>query len=147
MDTDACQFPNGCAVRPDGLWLYLAVWLNAPRIVRLPLVGGRKAGPVDTVVALPHTVPDGLAFTAAGNLVIACYRPDTILVLRPDGALTVLMDDYEGTLLGAPTNVCFGGPDLRVLFWANLGRWHIGRHARTGLRGAPLNYPALVSGQ
>ncbi len=37
----------------------------------------------------------------------------------------------EGTLLGAPTNVCFGGADLSVLLWANLGRWHIGMNAKT----------------
>ena len=53
------------------------------------------------------------------------------------------MDDYEGTILGAPTNVCFGGPDLSVLFWANLGRWHLGMNAHTGLKGAALFYPDI----
>ncbi len=143
IDSECCQFPNGCAVSPDGQWLYLAMSLNHPRIVRFPIRDGRKAGPVEVVALMPHTVPDGLAFTADGQLLVACYRPDTIFTLRPDGTLTVLMDDYEGTLLGAPTNVCFGGPDLSVLFWANLGRWHIGCHAKTGLRGAALNYPTL----
>ncbi len=142
IDTESKQFPNGCAVSPDGQWLYLAMSLNAPRVVRFPIEGGRKAGPTEVVAYLPHTVPDGLAFTAGGEVLVACYRPDTIFVVRPDGTLTVLMDDYEGTLLGAPTNVCFGGPDLSVLFWANLGRWHIGQNASTGLRGAAVNYPA-----
>ena len=143
IDTECRQFPNGCAVSPDGEWLYLAMSLNHPRVARFPIRDGRKVGPAEIVVDLPHTVPDGLAFTADGGLLVACYRPDTIFYLPPDGALTVLLDDYEGTLLGAPTNVCFGGPDLSVLFWANLGRWHIGCHASTGLRGAPLNYPKL----
>jgi gluconolactonase len=143
LDETCCQFPNGCAVSPDGRYLYVAMSLNAPRVVRIPIAQGRKTGAAEVVVELPHTVPDGLAFCTDGSLVIACYRPDTIFRLGPDGALGVLLDDYEGTLLGAPTNVCFAGPERRTLLWANLGRWHIGMHAQTGLQGAPLFYPRL----
>lgn len=147
IDDGQCpQFPNGCAVSPDGDYLYVAMSLNMPRVVRFPIAGGRKAGPTEVVVELPHTVPDGVAFCADGSLLITCYRPDTIFHLRLDGSLTILMDDYEGTALGAPTNVCFGGPDLSVLFWANLGRWHLGMNARTGLQGSRLNYPTLKLG-
>jgi len=143
IDTECCQFPNGCAVSPDGQYLYVAMSLNQPRVVRFRIEGGRKAGTVELVANLPHTVPDGLAFCADGSLLVSCYRPDTIFRILPDGAVTVLMDDYEGTILGAPTNVCFGGPDLSILFWANLGRWHIGLNTQTGLRGAGVFYPTL----
>jgi gluconolactonase len=143
IDSECRHFPNGCAVSPDGRYLYVAMSLNPPRVVRLPIAAGQKAGPPEVVAELPHTVPDGLAFCADGSLLVSCYRPDTIFRLLPDGTVTVLMDDYEGTWLGAPTNVCFGGPDLGVLFWANLGRWHIGMNAQTGLRGAGLFYPSL----
>ena len=143
INTECCQFPNGCAVSPDGIYLYIAMSLNAPRVVRLPIAGGRQNGPVETVVELPGTVPDGLAFCDDGGLLISCYRPDVIFRYTPDGSLTVVMEDYEGTLLGAPTNVCFAGPELSVLLWANLGRWHIGMNAKTGLRGVPLFYPAI----
>ncbi len=143
LDTESCQFPNGCAVSPDGQYLYLAMSLNPPRVIRFRLEDGQKTGPVEVVAQLPHTVPDGLAFCADGSLLVSCYRPDTIFRLLLDGTVTVLMDDYEGTLLGAPTNVCFGGPDLSVLFWANLGRWHIGMNARTGLKGAGVFYPQI----
>lgn len=143
IDTDCCQFPNGCAVSPDGQYLYVAMSLNQPRVVRFPIAGGRKAGPVELVANMPHTVPDGLAFCSDGSLLVSCYRPDTIFRILPNGALTVLMDDYEGTALGAPTNVCFGGPDKKILFWANLGRWHIGMNAQTGLQGAGVFYPKI----
>lgn len=143
ISTECCQFPNGCAVSPDGRYLYIAMSLNSPRVVRFPIAGGRKTGPVETVVELPGTVPDGLAFCNDGSFLIACYRPDVIFRYTAEGVLMVLMSDYEGTLLGAPTNVCFAGPDLSVLLWANLGRWHIGMNAQTGLRGAPLHYPTL----
>ena len=141
--TECRQFPNGCAVSPDGRYLYVAMSLNAPQVVRFAIEGGHKIGPVELVVELPGTVPDGLAFCADGGLLISCYRPDVIFHYRADGALTVVMEDFEGTLLGAPTNVCFAGPELSVLLWANLGRWHIGMNTQTRLRGAPLFYPSL----
>jgi gluconolactonase len=143
INTECCQFPNGCAVSPDGRYLYIAMSLNEPRVVRFPIAGGRKTGPVETVVKLPATVPDGLAFCDDGSFLISCYRPDIVFRYTVDGSLTVLMSDFEGTLLGAPTNVCFAGPELSLLLWANLGRWHIGMNAKTGLRGAALFYPTI----
>jgi gluconolactonase len=144
ITTECRQFPNGCAVSPDGRYLYIAMSLNVPRVVRFPIAGGQKDGPIETVIELPDTVPDGLAFCNDGSLLISCYRPDVIFRYTPDGSLTVVMKDFEGTLLGAPTNICFAGPELSVLLWSNLGRWHIGMNAQTGLRGAPLFYPTLT---
>lgn len=143
ISDECCQFPNGCAVSPDGRYLYIAMSLNPPRVVRFPIADGRKTGPVETVTELPGTVPDGLAFCDDGGFLISCYRPDAIFRYAPDGSLSVLMDDYEGTALGAPTNVCFAGEGLSTLLWANLGRWHIGINTQTGLRGAPLFHPTL----
>jgi gluconolactonase len=143
IDSESCQFPNGCAVSPAGDYLYVAMSLNHPRVIRFQIEKGQKRGPVEEVVQLPGTVPDGLAFCADGSLLVSCYRPDVIFRLLPDGDLTVLMQDDEGTLLGAPTNVCFAGPDLGLLVWANLGRWHLGINSQTGLHGAPLFYPPL----
>ncbi len=143
IETASSQFPNGCAVSPDGGYLYVAMSLNSPRVIRFAIEKGTRKGDAEGVLELPHTVPDGLAFCADGSLLIACYRPDTIFRMRPNGETSILMDDYEGTLLGAPTNVCFGGSDLSTLFWGNLGRWHIGMNAATGLQGAALFYPTL----
>lgn len=143
IDTENCQFPNGCAVSPDGSYLYVAMSLNAPRVIRFPITDGWKDGATEIVADLPRTVPDGVAFCDDGSFLVSCYRPDTIFHVTAGGNIRVLFDDYEGTLLGGPTNVCFGGPDLSVLFWGNLGRWHIGYSADTGLRGTRLFYPQL----
>ena len=143
VDAQSEHFPNGCAVSPDGRHLYIAMSVNPPSIIRFPIESGRKTGSAETVVELPHTVPDGLAFCADGSFLVSCYRPDAIFRVLPDGNTTILMDDYEGTILGAPTNTCFGGPDMSVLFWGNLGRWHIGMNAQTGLRGTRLFYPEI----
>jgi sugar lactone lactonase YvrE len=85
-------------------------------------------------------VLDGLAFTDAGGLLIACYRPDRIYHLDADGRLEVVAQDPQGTLLSAPTNVCFVGSELDRVVSANLGRWHL-TLLDLGLRGAPLHAP------
>ena len=135
-------FPNGLCIGPNGDSLYVAMSLNPPRIARVEILPDGSAGNVETVVELPRTVPDGVAFDTDGNLYISCYRPDIIYRLSPEGELEVLAEDYEGTAMAAPTNIAFCGPNRDILLGCNLGRWHITRYEanKTGLR---LNYPDL----
>jgi sugar lactone lactonase YvrE len=132
-------FTNGLAVSPDGRWLWVAESFS-PRVSRYDLVAGD--GVAETVVELPATVPDGLSFTADGGVLISLYRPDRILHLDAAGSLSIVADDPQGTLIAAPTNVCFAGASLDVLVSANLGRWHLTRYDGTGLVGAPLHRPS-----
>jgi gluconolactonase len=136
-------FPNGLAIDPSDEYLYVAE-STGPGVSRLPLTPDGSAGPPELVVRLEGTVPDGLAFDVDGGLLISCYRPDVIYHLGSDGALLVYADDPEGTLLAAPTNVAFGGPQRDMLYSANLGRWHIARIPGT-LIGAPLHHPEVSS--
>jgi gluconolactonase len=92
------------------------------------------------VTRLEGTVPDGLAFTDDGGVIVSCYRPDRIVHIARDGRVEVIAEDPQGTLLAAPTNVVFVGADRDRLVSANLGRWHL-TLLDTGLRGAPLHYP------
>ena len=135
-------FPNGLCIGPNGDSLYVAMSLNPPRIARVEILPDGSAGSVETVVELPRTVPDGVAFDTDGNLYISCYRPDIIYRLSPEGELEVLAEDYEGTAMAAPTNLAFSGPNRDILLGCNLGRWHITRYEanKTGLR---LHYPDL----
>jgi len=133
----AGSFTNGLAVSPDGRWLWV-VESYRPALSRFDLVAGD--GRPELVLRLDGTVPDGLAFTADGGLLISCYRPDRILHLDPGGRLDVVADDPQGTLLSAPTNVCFTGDGLDRVVSANLGRWHL-TLLDLGLRGAPLHRP------
>jgi gluconolactonase len=136
------RFTNGLALSPDDRYLYV-VESTRPGVVRIPIRADGSAGSLEPVVDVPFTVPDGLAFDADGNLYIACYRPDRIYRLAPNGELSVLAEDWQGTLLAAPTNIAFGGPDLRDLLIASLGRWHLGR-MRLAVSGHPLHYPRLT---
>jgi len=136
LSLDAPHFTNGLAVSADGAWLWVAESF-VPRVGRIDLASGRH----EEVVRLDGTVPDGLALDADGSVLVSCYRPDRIYHLDAAGELTVVADDPQGTLLAAPTNVCFAGEDLDRLVCANLGRWHLTAIDETGLRGAPLHRP------
>ena len=135
ISRDRPCFTNGLAVSPDGRWLWL-VESHEPRLSRVDL----ETGACETVLRIDGTVLDGLAFTAAGGLLISCYRPDRIYHFDGNGNLDVVADDPQGTILGAPTNVCFVGAELDRVVAANLGRWHL-TLLDLGLRGTPLHRP------
>lgn len=129
------RFPNGCAVSPDGAFLWM-VESYAPTVNRLDLA----TGAVEEVTRLPGTVPDGIAFTAEGGVVVSCYRPDRIVHIDAGGAVETIAEDPRGTLLAAPTNVVFAGARRDRLVSANLGRWHL-TLVDAGLHGTPLHHP------
>jgi gluconolactonase len=130
------HFPNGCAVTADGRWLWV-VESYVPTVNRFDL----RTGEVEEVARLEGTVPDGVAFTTDGGVLISCYRPDRIVHLDSAGRLEIVAEDPQGTYLAAPTNVAFAGAELDLLVCANLGRHHLAI-VDAGLRGVPLHYPS-----
>lgn len=129
------HFPNGCAVTPDGAHLWM-VESRVPTVNRFDL----RTGELEEVARLDGTVPDGIALTADGGVVVSCYRPDRIVHIAADGTVSVVAEDAQGTHLAAPTNVVFVGDERDTLVSANLGRWHLAL-VETDLRGVPLHYP------
>jgi len=135
----ASNYTNGLAISPDGQWLYVAE-SALPGVSRMRLEGSALGEP-ELVVMMHGTVPDGLAFDASGRLVIACYRPDAILLW--DGkALATLHDDPQAMTVAAPTNIAFFGPDLSRLAVANLHGQFI-TEVDIGVAGAPLRRPRV----
>ena len=55
---------------------------------------------------------DSLAVEASGNVAVATLHAGCITVIAPDGRVvrTVTMPDEF------PTNICFGGPDMRTAY-------------------------------
>ena len=137
--SDACHFPNGMALHPDGVHLYV-VESTLPGISRVRI--GSDGAPLDyqVVLRLERTVPDGIAFDQQGGLYIGYYRPDRIDYWAGAGRPEIFLDDWQGTVVAAPTNVAFGGHDYRDLLLASLGRWSLGK-VLVDIPGAPLNYP------
>jgi gluconolactonase len=130
------HFANGLALGPEEKHLYVAVSF-LPGVERIEITPQGAAGRRELCCTLPESVPDGLAFDAAGNLYVSCYAPNKIFKVLPAGDCQVWLSDWEAHTLSNPTNIAFGGPQLDQLFAANLGRWHITR-IDAGVRGLPL---------
>lgn len=60
--------------------------------------------------------PDGLAFDVEGNLWVTLPFANRIVAITPAGAVMTMIDDPGARLLDMPTNLAFGGPDLRDLW-------------------------------
>jgi gluconolactonase len=143
VSAEVRQFPNGMALGPGGTHLYVVLSTTEPGVVRVALGEDGSVGPPKRVLHLPRTVPDGLAFDAAGNLYVSCYTPNAIFRLSPRGDLALLAEDWQATTIAAPANLAFCGPDLRTLVLASLSRWHLAC-APVETPGLPLVYPDVA---
>ena len=91
-------------------------------------------------------LPDGMAFDVEGNMYVTLpgypsegglARVNKIIVVKPNGEWSLLIDDVDGDSLAAPTNCAFGGPGLQDLYFANLEGDHFSR-IHTTFHGHPL---------
>ena len=113
--------PNGIGLSPDGKTVYVAetetsrLWafdLEAPGVARkerFPLSphGGRL------IAGLPGFQRfDSLAVMASGNVSVATLNTGFITEIAPGGAAVRQVKMPEAY----PTNICFGGPDLRTAY-------------------------------
>ena len=120
------NFPNGMALSADRKYLYVAcTWL--PGVERIEIGGDGAAINREVYVEIPKTCPDGLALDEDGTLYVSCYAPNRIYTVKKKNAIRILLDDWESHTLCNPTNMAFGGEKFEELFFANLGRWHIGK--------------------
>jgi gluconolactonase len=126
-------FANGLAFNAQADVLYVAETFRHA-ICAVEVMPDGSAGERQDVAVLPGMYPDGLAVATDGTIVVACYQPSVILMLKTDGSWTELARDDSAHVLAHPTNVAFTAEGLIT---ANLGRWHLTRIA-TGLRGLPL---------
>lgn len=142
-DRQASGFTNGMCLSADGRHLYVAE-SSPPLISRIEILADGSAGKREILVELPRQVPDGLALDVAGNLYISLYNPNMIHRLTPAGTVETLYDDWEQLMLVAPTNIAFGGPDMKTLIIASLCGWsvHVAAMATSGLR---LRYPKIIA--
>jgi gluconolactonase len=139
-DTSASGFTNGMCLGPDGRSLYV-VESCPPLISRIPINADGSAGAREVVVELPRNVPDGVAFDVENNLYISLYNPNIIYQYK-NGNLITLYDDWEQFILVAPTNIAFGGADMKTLLIANLCGWSLAT-APMDIAGIQVQYPTL----
>ncbi len=91
--------PEGPAIGPDGQ-LYLVSTEDAA-IIRVSTDGD--------ITQIAHTEgrPNGLVFNAAGEMFVADADRKAILRVGADGSMETFVDEYEGTDLGGPNDLCF----------------------------------------
>ncbi len=140
-DRQANGFTNGMCLSADGRWLYVAESCP-PLISRVAIEADGSAGKREVLIELPRQVPDGLAFDARGDLYISLYNPNIVYRLTTSGELVTLYDDWEQLMLVAPTNIAFGGPNLKTLIIASLCGWSV-HTAPMVVPGLAIRYPKL----
>ncbi len=80
---------------------------------------------------------DGLAFDIAGNLWVTLPFANRIVAITPDRRVVSIVSDPQGRLMDMPTNLAFGGPDLRDLYIVSRLGGNVIR-ARSPIAGLPL---------
>lgn len=132
---------NGLAVSPDGGRLYLSdSWQAVRRIWTFDLQDGVPANRRDffDTAGRPGR-PDGGCVDAEGYYWSAAIDGGQILRISPAGKL----DRVIAMPVRKPTKICFGGPDLDVLYVTSLGATDTSPHAgalmalRPGVTGLP----------
>jgi gluconolactonase len=126
--------PNGIALSPDGQWLYVALSYER-RIVKYKIASGgifepnpkTLDGSYSVTGALPGiSVLDSMAVDSKGNIYVATmipegYNPNInggISIISPEGDLLEFVEIAlpDGTTCPLPSNICFGGKDMRTAY-------------------------------
>jgi gluconolactonase len=80
---------------------------------------------------------DGCGFDAEGNLWVTLVGANKIVAITPRGDVVTLLEDPHGELMRQPTNVTWGGADLRDLYIGSIINDYV-VHARSPVPGMPL---------
>ncbi len=129
-------FANGTAIDPREEAVYV---LQSTRnnCVRIAIHKDGTHGKPEVFGEDLGGLPDGMAFDAEGYLIITLPMQNRLVVLDPNGRLSLLLDDPEGKKTQGPTNCAFGGPNFDDLYIAHLEADHIAK-VHLGRKGHPL---------
>ncbi len=148
---DGFSFTNGLAFDAGERWLYVCQTMGRD-VVRLPLradgtLGERERyGPVLGEPAFPKATPeqrltfgatDGCGFDAEGNLWVTLVVANKIVAITPSREVVTIVHDAAGELMDWPTNVAWGGADLRDLYIGSIRNDYV-LHARSPVPGLSL---------
>jgi gluconolactonase len=131
-------YANGLALTEDESALFVAQ-TTALNVMRVPL------GPDGNVGSAEHYgpdlgetgLPDGLALDSRGNLYVALVTMNAVGVITPEGEFQIILEDPDAEKIRNPSNIAFGGPDLRDAYIGSLGGTSLPRF-RAQFPGMPL---------
>lgn len=151
------EFANGLALNADESAIYVCQ-SEGCNVVRYPLnedgsVGnGSQYGPslgerlpedfsfeegLLPEVAATIGLPDGCGFDEEGNLWVTLPIANKLVAITPDGSLETIAHDPSGETLSVPTNVSWGGDDMRDLYVGSIATNYVLK-MRSPVPGMPL---------
>jgi len=153
---EGLDFANGCALDASETHLYVCETVGCD-VQRFPIASDGSLGPPERygprlgVAAheVQHLRPlpletrsqlgltDGCGFDAAGNLWVTLVMANKVVAITPAGEVVTMLSDPAGTLMKAPTNVTWGGPDLRDLYIGSVRSDYVLK-VRSPIPGMPL---------
>mgnify|MGYP001602723380 FL=1 len=151
MMADGFQFANGLALDAGESHLYVCQSIGR-NVVRLPIRRDGTLGPAEPYgpvlgePAFPRPTPeqrarfgatDGCGFDQEGNLWVTLVLANKIVAITPAREVVEILHDLTGELMRWPTNVSWGGADLRDLYIGTIRKDYI-LHARSPVPGLPL---------
>jgi gluconolactonase len=80
---------------------------------------------------------DGCGFDQDGNLWVTLFMANSVVAITPSGRVVTMLSDPEGRLMRSPTNVSWGGADLRDLYIGSVSTNYV-LHFRSPVPGMPL---------
>jgi gluconolactonase len=148
---EGLKFPNGMALSADERWLYCAQTSGAD-VMRFPVLpGGRlgpgeRYGPVLGKLQRPGEPPhdhnalgytDGVGLDAEGNLWVCLPAANKVVAITPELEVVTVFHDPDGATINHPTNVTWGGADLKDLYVGSIRADYVLK-ARSPVAGQPL---------
>ena len=80
---------------------------------------------------------DGCGFDQDGNLWVTLPMANKVVAITPDGDVVTVLSDPDGRIMRSPTNVSWGGADLRDLYIGSITTDYV-VHVRSPIPGMPL---------
>jgi gluconolactonase len=147
---DGLKFPNGLALSADQRWLYCAQ-TSAADVLRFEVLDGARLGPGERYgpvlgrladpggAEVDHNelgYTDGVGLDAEGNLWVCLPAANKVVAITPGGEVVTVIHDPSGEVVNHPTNVTWGGADLKDLYIGSIRANYVLK-ARSPVAGQP----------
>lgn len=110
---------NGLALRRGESALYV-IQSAIDNVLRLEIKPGGKLGATKAYASNLDGLPDGMAFTESGDLLVVTGLHEIIYRVPPHGRPEIFVEDAQAEKLVAPANAAFGGINREDLYITNL---------------------------
>ncbi len=119
---DELFLPNGLAMRSGEFALYVAQ-STEDNVLRLEIKDDYSLGEIRVFADELNSIPDGMAFTKSGDLLVIAGGTDTLYSVSGEGRSVIFIQDPPPSTahLFAAANCAFGGANLDEIFITNLG--------------------------